>query len=219
LSEAKSGNDIADFSTAPGFHGACHRAGHFGPDPLVQPGLQIFSIRPRLQKEAERRETLFLNRRVFRRGARLAIRARLSAFHCGSRQGDFRRPRLSVRPCFPGQSGARDLMDRQPGRRPHAFPVHDPEKVETGFPKDHAPTNTGVTRAETCPSAVSTSRAGRNAGRMMPEPPGSKGDEPLPAGTAPRSASRSDRLASLTGARRRGFYSSRDGCQGLSSLL
>jgi hypothetical protein len=25
---------------APGFHGACHRAGHFGPDPLVPSGLQ-----------------------------------------------------------------------------------------------------------------------------------------------------------------------------------
>ena len=26
--------------TAPGFRGACHRAGHFGPDPLVQSGLR-----------------------------------------------------------------------------------------------------------------------------------------------------------------------------------
>jgi hypothetical protein len=48
--------------------------------------------------------------------------------------------------------------------------------------------STGVTRAETCPSPASTSRAGRNAGRMIPKPPGSKGDEPKPAGTATRSA-------------------------------
>jgi hypothetical protein len=37
-------------------------------------------------------------------GARLAKRARLPASHCGSRQGDSRRPRLSVRPCFLGRS-------------------------------------------------------------------------------------------------------------------
>jgi hypothetical protein len=34
------------------------------------------------------------------------------------------------------------------------------------------------------PVAASTSRAGHSAGRVMPEPPESKGDEPLPAGTA-----------------------------------
>ena len=38
---------------APGFHGACHRAGHFGPDPLVPSGLQTRSER----REAERRQT------------------------------------------------------------------------------------------------------------------------------------------------------------------
>src|SRR6202035_306971 len=27
-------------TAAPGFHGVCHRAGHFGPDPLAQSGLQ-----------------------------------------------------------------------------------------------------------------------------------------------------------------------------------
>ena len=35
LSEAGSG-----FADRPGFHGACHRAGHFGPDPLAQSGLR-----------------------------------------------------------------------------------------------------------------------------------------------------------------------------------
>src|SRR5580704_7421002 len=34
------------------------------------------------------------------------------------------------------------------------------------------------------PLTASTSHAGHSAGRLMPEPPESKGDEPLPAGTA-----------------------------------
>jgi hypothetical protein len=29
--------------TVSGFHRACHRAGHFGPDPLVQSGLRLRS--------------------------------------------------------------------------------------------------------------------------------------------------------------------------------
>jgi hypothetical protein len=37
------------FEAAPGFRGACHRAGRFGPDPLVQSGL-------RKKKEAERQK-------------------------------------------------------------------------------------------------------------------------------------------------------------------
>jgi hypothetical protein len=56
-------------------------------------------------KEAERRETLFLNRRTFQYGARLAIRARLSAFHCGSRQTVVTFW-LSSRPCFLGRGGS-----------------------------------------------------------------------------------------------------------------
>src|SRR5262245_40529680 len=31
----------SSFKIAPGFHGACHRAGHFGPDPLVHPGYKL----------------------------------------------------------------------------------------------------------------------------------------------------------------------------------
>jgi hypothetical protein len=44
-----------------------------------------------------------------------------------------------------------------------------------------------------------TSRAGRNAGGLMPETPGCRGDEPPPAGTDSRSAMRSDRITSLYG--------------------
>jgi hypothetical protein len=44
--------------------------------------------------------------------------------------------------------------------------------------------STGVTRAAPIPVQRSTSRTSRCAGRLMPEPPGSWGDEPKPAGTA-----------------------------------
>jgi hypothetical protein len=33
----------SSLTIAPGFHGACHRAGHFGPDPLVHPGYERWS--------------------------------------------------------------------------------------------------------------------------------------------------------------------------------
>ena len=42
-----------------------------------------------------------------------------------------------------------------------------------------------------------TSRAGHSAGRLIPRPPGSDGDEPPPAGTDSRSANRCQRPASL----------------------
>ena len=31
----------SSLTIAPGFHGACHWAGHFGPDPLVHPGYEL----------------------------------------------------------------------------------------------------------------------------------------------------------------------------------
>ena len=48
------------------------------------------------------------------------------------------------------------------------FAMHDPEKWMPVFRQDHAPL-AGVTRAETSPSAVSTSHAGHCAGRLMPD--------------------------------------------------
>jgi hypothetical protein len=42
-----------------------------------------------------------------------------------------------------------------------------------------------------------TSRTGHSAGRLMPKPPGSDGDEPPPAGTVSRSAMRGHRITSL----------------------
>ena len=60
----------------------------------------------RTKKEAERRQTRVSLLHLPAKRAPWPGRARLSAFHCGSRQGDSWSPRLSVRPCFPGQSGA-----------------------------------------------------------------------------------------------------------------
>jgi len=60
----------------------------------------------RTKKEIERRQTRVSLLHLPAKRAPWPGRARLSAFHCGSRQGDSWSPRLSVRPCFPGQSGA-----------------------------------------------------------------------------------------------------------------
>ena len=54
----------------------------------------FITITPVKQKEAERRKTLSTNLRNLRCGVREASRARLPAFHHGSRQRDSRNPRL-----------------------------------------------------------------------------------------------------------------------------
>jgi hypothetical protein len=109
--------------------------------------------------------------------------ARLPAFHCGSCRGDSRRPRLSVRPCFLGRGrSVRSLKAAPTGERrscasPRALPAPEQQKP--------------------VPVQRSTSRAGHCAGRMMPKPPGSEGDEPPRAGTAHAPPNRGRRLASL----------------------
>ena len=92
-------------------------------------------------------------------------RARLSAFHRGSRHGECSSPRLGVRPCFLGLGRSVRSCDRQSGRGPNAAPGRYPGR-------------------NTCPSPASTSRTGPSAGRMMPKPPECDSDEPPPAGTA-----------------------------------
>jgi hypothetical protein len=52
VSEIRGGH--SSFQLVPGFHGACHRAGHFGPDPLVHPGYKFIRLQ---RREAERRQT------------------------------------------------------------------------------------------------------------------------------------------------------------------
>ena len=97
--------------------------------------------------------------------------ARLSAFHRGSCLGDSRRQRLSARPGFlgRGESARSGTLAPTGGRRPCAV-------------------KTGVTRPRLSQSSDSTSRAGRSAGRVMPDAARERVAKP-PAGTAlaPRS--------------------------------
>jgi rRNA maturation protein Nop10 len=122
----------------------------------------------RNKKEAERRKAQRSNHRTLtvRRcpdggSTPLGVPPRFSPKGlCSSR-------RLSVRPCFLGRGRSVRSCTAAPtgGRRPKRC-------------------STGVTRAVPVPVQRSTSRAGHCAGGMMPEPPGSEGDEPKPAGTA-----------------------------------
>ena len=59
VSEVRGGH--SSFQLVPGFHGACHRAGHFGPDPLVHPGYKFIRLQ---RREAERRQTRISNLRT-----------------------------------------------------------------------------------------------------------------------------------------------------------
>ena len=56
VSEIRGGH--SSFQLVPGFHGACHRAGHFGPDPFVHPGYKFIRLQ---RREAERRQTRISN--------------------------------------------------------------------------------------------------------------------------------------------------------------
>jgi hypothetical protein len=108
VSEIRGGH--SSFQLVPGFHGACHRAGHFGPDPLVHPGYKFIRLQ---RREAERRQTRISNLRTppsssplrggqrRGRGARPSERARLSAFHRATCLGE-PTPRLSSGYALPG---------------------------------------------------------------------------------------------------------------------
>ena len=109
VSEVRGGH--SSFQLVPGFHGACHRAGHFGPDPLVHPGYKFIRLQ---RREAERRQTRISNLRTLNlhpprlrggqrrgRGARPSGRARLSAFHRGTCLGE-PTPPLSSSYALPG---------------------------------------------------------------------------------------------------------------------
>ena len=99
-------------------------------------------------------------------------RARLSAFHRGSRLRDCSSPRLSVGPCFLGRGRSVRSYTAAPtgGRRPRAAPRALP-------------------RAVPVPVQWCTPRAGRSAGGMMPKPPGN-GPYPPARGHRTRSAFR-----------------------------
>ena len=99
-------------------------------------------------------------------GARPCGGARLSASHRGSCQGDSWSPRLCTRPCFGGQSGAFDpVRPPQPGGGDLAL-LHGCYPRRTNLPR-----------------TVSTSRAGHDAGRLMPDAARERVTNP-PAGTA-----------------------------------
>jgi hypothetical protein len=130
----------------PGFH-------------FVQPGLQNLLDSLPAKKEAERRQT-----QVRPTSAPCGAARTLQCAHACRRptaalaRGTFVASGSASGHASGDLAGAHDLMDRQPGRRPHASPrvLPAPEQIRT------------------CPRPVSTSRAGHSAGRMMPEPPGSE---------------------------------------------
>ena len=116
-------------------------------------------------------------------------RARLSAFHCGSRQGDSWSPRLSVRPCFPGQSGAfGPIRPPQPGGG-------DLARLHGCYPRrNQSQCSEHLARRSLCRQADARRR------------PSAEGTNPPPASTAPAPASYSSPAGVLArGARRRRF--------------
>jgi hypothetical protein len=123
----------------------------------------------RARKEAERRQT---RNQLLHLPAQRALcgRARLSAFHRGSCQGDSWSPRLSVRPCFGRQSGAFDpVRPLQPGSGDLAL-------FHGRYPRRK-------NERRNCPRTVSTSHAGHSAGGLMPDAARDRVVSP-PAGTA-----------------------------------
>ena len=110
-----------------------------------------------IKKEAERRQTRVHNHRTIGCGARPAGRARLSAFHHGSHTRD--------------SSSQGSTRARLPATRPERLVLnaHANRGVETlrcfsGY----------YGRPEPVPVQGCTSRAGHNAGRLMPELPGNR---------------------------------------------
>ena len=132
------------------------------------------------EKEAERRKTLFRNHR--------------SLAGCGaappSQEGAARLPAFHRGSC---QRDSR-IPTAQLRARLHG----------TRHPKRRASLRRCRPRLQRAPRAPVIVPAG-----MMSEPPESKGDEPSPAGTATRSAGRSDRPASLQESEMRFFSSAR----------
>ena len=126
----------------------------------------------RTKKEAERRQTRVSLLHLPAKRAPWPGRARLSAFHCGSRQGDSWSPRLSVRPCFPGQSGAFDpVRPLQPGSG-------DLARLHGRYPRRN---KSQCSEHLTCRSLCRQADARRR--------PSAEGTNPLPASTGPAPAS------------------------------
>jgi hypothetical protein len=128
----------------------------------------------RTKKEIERRQTRVSLLHLPAKRAPWPGRARLSAFHCGSRQGDSWSPRLSVRPCFPGQSGAfGPVRPLQPGSG-------DLARLHGRYPRRN---KSQCSEHLTCRSLCRQADARRR--------PSAEGTNPLPASTGPAPASHS----------------------------
>ena len=154
-----------------------------------------FQTRFRQSKEVERRQTRVSLLHLPAKRAPWPGRARLSAFHCGSRQGDSWSPRLSVRPCFPGQSGAfGPVRPLQPGSG-------DLARLHGRYPRRN---KSQCSEHLTCRSLCRQADARRG--------PSAERTNPLPASTGPAPASPSSPgWRPVRGARQFGFYSlSRD---------
>jgi hypothetical protein len=145
----------------------------------------------RTKKEIERRQTRVSLLHLPAKRAPWPGRARLSAFHCGSRQGDSWSPRLSVRPCFPGQSGAfGPVRPLQPGSG-------DLARLHGRYPRRN---KSQCSEHLTCRSLCRQADARRR--------PSAERTNPLPASTGPAPASPSSPgWRPVRGARQFGFYS------------
>jgi len=97
-------------------------------------------------------------------------------------------------------SGARSPVGVPPRLSPEG--LSSPRlSVGPGFPRRGADKRRSSPRRRRPRLQRCTSRAGHSAGRLMPKPPGSGGDEPPPAGTALATPPGVTRPASFTGAR------------------
>ena len=119
-----------------------------------------------------------------------------------ARISNLRTPTLSSPACGGGQGGGAALPPPEPsacgggnGRGRHAFRrstaalakgTHASQRLSfgPGFPRRGADKRRSSPRRRRPRLQRCTSRAGHSAGRLMPKPPGSGGDEPPPAGTA-----------------------------------
>jgi hypothetical protein len=133
---------------------------------VTQPGTKFFSIRFRQQKEAERRQAQCLQPPHLQGAARVQRDAHAFRRSTAALTRETLVPKAQRQATLPETRPERSVLKAAPtwGRRPRASPRALP--------------------APSCHRPASTSRTGHSAGRVMPKPPGSKGDEPKPAGTA-----------------------------------
>ena len=152
--------------------------------PTLNPGYLL-----KRKKEAERRQAQIS---ILRACARRAL--------CKARTPSGVPPRFSPKGLSSPKAQRQAML---PGTRPERTILQ--ARPNRGA-KDPAPFKRVLPAPNLSQSSESTSRAGHSAGRMMPKPPGSKGDEPKPAGTALAPPAVVRRPASLIRARQGELY-------------